>query len=176
MASWSKFESVNTSVAGVMSGPEVATRQLALSMIKENIEQRIAADPKDKRFFFDLVPEPENPYDADAIQVMADVPGLGRVQLGYIRNSDTICDFCEHMMERYPTSKKCPKCQRTDHLRREGLATRVAAVMRENPSCRFYGEVLQVTGGVDGKCFGCNFVVRQVIQQPNKKKETAGAR
>jgi len=172
MAFWNKFESVNTAIAGVMSGPEAETRQLALGLIKDNLAERIAADPKDKRFFFDLVPQWDNPYDSDAIQVMADVPGLGRVQLGYIRNSDTICDFCTHVMERFPTSKKCPKCHRTDHLRRDGLATKVSSAMREDPSCRFYGEVMQVTGGVDGKCFGCNFVVRQVI----KKKETAGGR
>lgn len=175
MAVWSKFEAVSTSIAGVMSGPEASTRQLALSMLKESLAKRIADDPKDKRIFFDLVPEPDNEFDPDAIQVMADVPGLGRTQLGYIRNSDTVCDFCEHAMERFPAKGVCPKCKRADHVRRDGLATRVAQVMREDPECRFYGEVMQLTGGPQGggkedKCFGCNFQVRQVIRQPAKKQ------
>lgn len=173
MAIFSKFQSCNTAIAGVMSGPEVETRQLALGMIKESVAQRIAADPKDKRFFFDLVPEPENPFDSAAIQIMADCPGLGRVQLGYIRNSDTICDFCNCAMERFPTSKKCQQCKRTDHLRRDGLATKVSAAMQADPHARFYGELLQVTGGADGKNYGCNLVIRQVIE--HKKKAVANA-
>jgi hypothetical protein len=67
----------------------------------------------------ELIPEPTNEYDADAIQVVAPVfdsdgKRTGGVQLGYISNSDRMCIVCGKMTDGASFSRsktaKCPHC------------------------------------------------------------------
>ncbi len=164
-----------TNLAGVSMGDEVddgtgkriKIRQLALKYLKEQIEKARAERGRTPAVFLDLVPEPENPFDPDAVQVLTNIDKLGgRTQLGYLRNADTHCSFCLRDHPKFPTNPKtgtpqCPVCKRGDHLERRGLATRVAALMREKPRASFSALLLEVTGGTDVKGhYGCNVEIR----------------
>jgi hypothetical protein len=150
------FKEIRTRVTGVSSGLDAETRQLALEIIRESLI------PKE-RWFLDLVPQWDNEYDSDAIQVMTEVPGMGRVQIGFIKNPETICDFCHHQHTSYPKEGKCSGCGRgKDSLRRNGLASQISQLMREDPTANYYGEILEVTGGEGAKAnFGCNIVIKK---------------
>jgi hypothetical protein len=153
MARSEPLEQIYTKISGTMSGDDAATRQTALATLAEMDEMQ---RPK----WLDLVPQWDNPFDGDAIQIFIDHPTLGRVQLGFVKNSDTICDFCGNEMERFP-QKGCPRCKHSDQLRRNGAATRLSQEMRRDPSAQFYGAITDITGGKDGKNFGCNVVIRR---------------
>jgi hypothetical protein len=159
MARSEPLEQIYTKISGTMSGDDAETRQTALATLAE-IEE------KQRPKWLDLVPQWDNPYDGDAIQIFIDHPTLGRVQLGFVKNSDTVCDFCQHEMERFPQKGKdgvsrCPRCKHSDQMRRDGAATRLSQEMRRDPSARFYGAISDITGGKDGKSFGCNIVIRR---------------
>jgi hypothetical protein len=155
-------QSFNSNVSGVQSGPEAATRQRALSILKEELAQG-------RRVYLDVVPDEENAFDRDALQILVDAPGMGRVQLGFVRNSQTRCDFCGTETDRFPQSKKgqppaCARCGHSDQLVRIGLASKLAAQLREFADLRVYGEVLQITGGSQEKpSMGCNIMLRTLV-------------
>ncbi len=142
-------------LSGVMSGPDADLRQEAL----EEIRDMKAAG---KRVYIDLVPQWDNPYDSDAIAAFANLPESGRTQIAFLKNSTTHCDFCRHTHERFPKNG-CARCGHTDQLRRDGVATRVSAEMRQHPEARFYAEVMEVTGGY-GRSAGCNIVIRSAAR------------
>lgn len=158
MSSVRPLNSFATRVAGAMSGPEAARRQSALAEIRALIAQ-------DTLVALTLVPEPENPYDGDAIRVEALLPIAGAVQLGYIKNSNGFCTYCHKPFERFPT-KGCSGCRRPDGLRRDGAATRISTALRTEPGLAVHAELLEVTGGTPEKeCFGCNIRIRPVYPQ-----------
>jgi hypothetical protein len=165
MSDYTPFKEIRTKVVGVTMGLDADTRQLAIRTIGENLETRV-------RWFLDLVPEPTNEYDRDALQVMSDVPGMGRVQLGYVSNCEITCGFCGKGFPKWPMEKGkkidlCPTCGSTE-LKRDGLASMMCRVMRQDPAANFYGEVLSVTGGTDDKpSCGLNFAIRKAF--PKKK-------
>jgi hypothetical protein len=151
---------VRTTITGVMSGPEAKLRQMALAILGE----QIAEEPTNRKIrYVDLVTEWDNPYDGDAIRVMADIPDLGgRVQLGYVKNAQTLCNFCQRQLERNPTSGICPECGTKGQLERVGIATKLSQAMRADPNSRWYAEILEITGGKDGKNYGCNLRIAKV--------------
>lgn len=140
-------------VAGVVSGPDASKRQAALSEIRGLKE-------KGASVVLNLQREEDNKFDPNAVAVWATLPS-GPVQLGYVRNADTYCSFCNANMEAYPQDGACKSCGRTDSLKREGLATRMVESFEKNPDVRYLGEVTEVTGGEGKKAnFGCNYVIR----------------
>lgn len=152
------FDQMVTRVAGAMSGPEWESRQGGLKELRETLDQGI-------HVVLELIPEPENPYDTDAIRVECVLARAGRVQLGYVKNSNGFCDLCHKPFERFP--KRCPGCRHSDYLRRDGAATRIATALREEPGLQIYGEVLEVTGGTEDKqSFGCNIIVKSMVRPP----------
>jgi hypothetical protein len=167
---YAPWKEIRTKVVGVTMGDDADTRQLAIKTIGEHF------DPN-KRWFLDLVPEPDNPYDENALKVMTDVPGMGRVQLGYVSNCEITCEFCGKEYPKWPTvrdskgktvkSEQCLVCS-SDRLKRDGLATRMSQQMRRDPQGNYYGEVLSITGGTEDKpSSGCNFAIRKAY--PRKK-------
>lgn len=146
-----EFDPIHTKIAGVMSGVDAAMRQEFLIEIRES-------QAYDEPVYLQLVPEPDNPYDANAIRVYYDHPELGRAQLGYLKNSTTMCDLCGYFHERFP-SAGCQRCGDKEHLRRDGVATRIANEMRDDPSAHFYAVLQEITGGGNGRSFGCNIKI-----------------
>ena len=148
---------VPSKVSGVTSGDDALTRQTALKIL--------AALPEDKRpKYLDLVPEEENEYDRDAIMVFAEVPSLGRVQIGYVKNSDCYCGMCGEPYSRFPSNGMCTVCNGKD-IRREGMATALSQEMRRDSTLRFYAMLLEVTGGGEKKSYGCNIMLKQVFDR-----------
>lgn len=159
MGQTNQITEIRTKIAGTNSGADAQLRQSALREIA-------GLEPKRRPRYLDLVPDPENEYDKDAIQVIVDLPSLGRIQLGFVKNSDTVCDFCRSQYGSFPRDSKCIKCGRNDHLRRDGVATKVCQEMRRDPDARFYAELIEVTGGSDGKAnYGCNIAIRRVFDR-----------
>jgi hypothetical protein len=164
------LETVRTSVAGVAMGDEIVdeqgkkvkARQVALEYLRKLVEQ-MKEEGERRPVILALVPEPTNKFDHNAIQVFADIPELGgRTQLGYVRNRDTTCGYCLREFPKYPADGVCPVCKRSDHLDRKGLASRLSEAMKEDPNCRYYAELMEVTGGVGEKAnFGCNIEIRR---------------
>lgn len=153
-----------SSISGVMSGDSWDTRQECLKEIKEVMEM------SKKAVFLDIVPEPTNPYDRDALQLFFNSPTFGRTQIGYVKNAQTLCDFCGMDFERYPTSGKCKRCGHGEEdLKRNGLASKIAKELRADPTCHFYAQVIQVTGGIGQKNLGCNIIIRRVNTPLEKK-------
>jgi hypothetical protein len=180
-----RFEAINTKIVGVTMGPEGSTRQLALEKIRQHWSER-------ERWFVDLVPEPDNPFDSCAVRCLVDVPGMGRTQVGYIRNSG-MCNFCKYEPERFPsgeTEPTCPQCNNRGTLKRNGLATHLTECMEADPHLHLYGEIQQITGGpgpddevfdeanngvplkVPGtgkkKSYGCNIQVKGYIRKEER--------
>lgn len=157
------WSTIRTKVVGVTMGDEAETRQLAIQTIKEHWEDR-------PRWFLDLVPDPDNPFDPSAIRVMCDVPDIGRVQIGFIQNAETRCGFCNRTFPKWPKVKgsnttQCPVCG-SEQLHRDGLATKVSQAMIDQPNESFYGEVLSITGGEEGKeSYGLNFEIKRVYKK-----------
>lgn len=166
MNNYAPFKEIRTKVVGVTMGEDAETRQLAIKTIGEHFDSS-------KRWFLDLVPEWDNPYDGDALRVMTDVPGMGRVQLGFVSNSEAVCGFCGKDFPSWPKVKtvrleQCPQCS-SDKLRRDGLATKVSQLMRQDPAANYYGEVLSVTGGTEDKpTSGLNFAIRKAFPKKDK--------
>lgn len=160
------LDTVRTSVAGCAMGEDIEIeggktmkyRQLALKFLAHYRAQ----DPS-RRILLSVVPDPENKFDPNALQLITDIPEMGgRVQLGFIRNAGTVCGFCLREFPKFPPGGKCPACGRNDHLERKGLATQLAEAMRANPTLKYYAEVLEVTGGTQEKAhYGCNIEVRR---------------
>jgi hypothetical protein len=162
------FEPIPTSIAGVNSGPEAETRQDALRRLARLQQEQ------DRPIWLDLVRDKENPADPDAIQVFANVPELGRVQLGFVRNADCTCELCDKNFARFPEGGVCPKCG-AGRVIRCGLASKICRKMEADPSLAFYGQVLQVTGGQpsQGKNqWGCNILIRARTQTPQLALDT----
>lgn len=157
-----------SNVSGTMSGDESDTRQLALEMIAGLMKCN-------KAVFMDIVPDPENKWDRDALALYANLPDIGRTQVGFVKNAQHICDFCDKEFEREPRDKATgeTKCTRCGHgkpdVRRNGLASKIAKELRADPTVRFYAQVMQVTGGsADKPNRGCNIVIRRVIRPPDQ--------
>lgn len=167
MSNFAPFKEIRTKVVGVTMGDEADVRQLAIKTIGEHF------DP-DKRWFLDLVPEPDNAFDRDALRVMTEVPGMGRVQLGFVSNSEITCGFCGANFPTHPKEKvngklekveNCPTCGSTE-LKRDGLATKMCKLMRQDPTANYFGEVLSVTGGTEDKpTSGLNFAIRKAFKK-----------
>ncbi len=149
------LQEVRTSIAGSNSGPEAEERQEALQYISKYMEKR------ETPFFIDLVPDPENKFDPNAIQLIADVADMGgRIQLGYVRNRPS-CNYChrEFTGSSLKIGEECPNCRR-GKVERVGLASKLAESMRNGNS--FYAQVDQVTGGTGEKTLrGCNLIIRR---------------
>jgi hypothetical protein len=141
-----------TKIAGTTSGPLAQKRQNALKFL----HKAIGLDwyPDDCQVRLHLVPEPDNEHDPYAIKVM-----LGTFHLGYIPNSNTYCTDCEGEVDRFPQNGKCPKCY-SPSLIRKGTATRLSEIMGEIDGI-YYALVTEITGGQDGKSFGCNLEIRR---------------
>ncbi len=160
---YAPFKEVRTKIVGVTMGEDAETRQLAIRTIGEHWDG-------EARYFLDLVPQPDNPFDADAIRVMAEVPGMGRVQLGFVSNSACLCGFCGKDYPSWPKVKgekvtQCPVCS-SDQLRPDGLATKISQLMREQPNENYYGEILSITGGTEDKpTSGCNFAIKRAYKR-----------
>lgn len=151
-----------TSIAGVNIGDDRQLRQEALQILQEHKQQH----PKDA-VFLDLVPEPENPFDKDAIQVLVNIPELGgRVQLGYIRNRPQ-CPWCNREFKSEEVGRRCPNCHQGT-ITRDGLASQLRRTQREDPTRHYYGMVSEVTGGTGAKTiYGCNIIIKQRILTPD---------
>jgi hypothetical protein len=168
----SKFTQVYSKVVGVCSGDEAETRQLALRLVKEHWSER-------ERWYADLVPDPENPYDSDAIQLISDVPTLGRTQLGFVSNSQRTCDFCRTDFDTAPKGDRCPKCGEKETIRRNGLASQLCRAFQEDPHLLFYAEINAITGGPEpnakpdakAKSFGANIMIRGYVKKEQRKEE-----
>lgn len=139
-----------TKISGVTSGPLAERRQKALTFLQECY--RVPG----MRCYVDLVPEPDNPYDPDAIKVM-----LGEFHLGYVKNSDTICSSCCSVFERHP-SGACPACGRMGTLERCGTATQLMKYFRDNVETPGFwmpdAYISEVTGGGE-KSYGANLYI-----------------
>lgn len=166
MSNYSPFKEIRTKVVGVTMGDDADTRQAAIKAIGESFDE-------DERWFLDLVPEPDNPYDKFAVRVMTNVPGMGRVQLGYVGNAEVKCGFCS---KEYPSWPKrngvaldgCPNCS-SDNLQRNGLATQLCKLMAADPTANYFGEILSITGGTEEKpTAGCNFAIRRAHKPKSK--------
>lgn len=152
-------DEIPTAIAGVThDNPDGTNRQKVLLWCKLNgIKQLV------------LEREPDNPYDANAVKVLAVVSNgnvVKRLQLGYIRNRRYVCKGCGLVREPEPGEKLdgCFNCGVND-FERDGLASRIASAM--DTGVEYDVEVLEYTGGVDGKNIGCNISIRT--------KETAEA-
>jgi hypothetical protein len=156
------LDKIRTAVSGVSSGPEADLRQAALAILQEAMKENPT-----QRYFLDMVPEPDNPYDVDAIKLMLDLPALGgRMQLGYVKNAQTRCTFCDQALERNPASGICPHCNHQGQLVREGIASKLAPAMRSSSTDRWYCEITEITGGTGNKkSFGCNIRIAKVYQR-----------
>lgn len=143
----------HSKVAGVSSGPKAESRQKCLAFLSRYLKV-----PRSNPVELRLVPEPENPYDPDAIRVEFEYGEGEFFHLGYIPNSDTICRECNEMFERHPGGNSCPNCGRKGHLERHGTATRINNVSGYR-GVRKVANVTEITGGLDGKSLGCNIAV-----------------
>lgn len=162
------LEGVPTRVVGTTMD---ATRQLAVRTLFE-----LPASKRPKLLY--LVPEPENPHDPFAVRVLVDHPTLGRVQIGYVKNSEVHCLLCKSVyttekrtdgggsqLPKLPADGKCARCGDSEHLERHGLAWQICRWMEEYPDTVFYGDGVTFTGGGEGKAnIGVNFVIRQVCK------------
>lgn len=162
MALETRLDEIRTSVAGTNSGPERAERQQALGQIAQIMAE--TGQP----FFLDLVPDPENKWDPNALQLIANLPEMGgRFLLGYVRNRPG-CDYCnrEFTATTLQIGDTCPNCLR-GQIQREGLATRLSTELRKNePGVSYYAEVMEITGGVGEKTLrGCNIVIRRYAER-----------
>ena len=165
MTSYPPIDETPTKVAGVTMGPDADKRQAALEEVRGLME----ADPS-KTIYLELIPEPDNKFDADAIKVVVYLPSTEEeFQLGYIGNSKSQCGFCHRTFSRTPKDNKCTRCKRTDSIVRDALASTVSRQMEEYSDFEFYGQVLQVTGGpkedMPDRSFGCNFEIRCVRRE-----------
>lgn len=104
----------------------------------------------------DLVAEPDNKYDKDAIKVMAVADGL-RMHIGYVRNNAKQCLNCGAEYEPGTKAEECTDCKTP--LVRFGLASELSYWMHRG--CKFVASVLQVTGG-NGRNIGCNIEIRRL--------------
>lgn len=139
---------IHSKVAGVSSGPYADGRQAMLKYIAEH---------PDRHWHLKLEPEPDNPYDADAIKVMVYSPNGKLCQLGYVTNSLTICTRCSKSYERHPGTCACGE---EDYLCRYGTATKLSKLIREG--VKLEAAISEITGQTDGRSYGCNIVVDQV--------------
>ncbi len=138
-------------ISGTISGPEAGRRQQALRILEES-----GIDP----VILEVVPEPENPYDPDALGLWTEVPSMGRVQLGYVPNARSVCDFCCSTYQRHPG--QCRTCKRKDHLRRTDTASKVAPAIRKDPGSEWYAELVEFTGGEEERpSRGAMIVIRR---------------
>ena len=169
------FREMASAVAGVTMGPDGAKRQQALEILRRRIQE--AGDDRTPRFL-KLVPEPTNQWDRDAIKVLARVPELappgsdGWFQIGYVRNGETFCSFCETVHPAYPKGDPptCSRCKQKgkELFERRGTATRLQGFMQSDPHGRFYAVVTEITGGdqVRGKNhLGCNILICKVLKK-----------
>lgn len=168
------FREMASAVAGTTMAPG---RQDALRKLRERIQE----DPQDrKRRFLQLIPEPQNKWDKDAVGVWAHIPGFGPeenngwFQIGYIRNGETYCTFCETTHPAYPKGDppRCSKCRNTGHdwFERRGTAKKLAQEMAKDPHARFYAVVQEVTGGTGHKeNLGCNILICKTIKKEQRE-------
>lgn len=152
-------ETVRTKVVGVTMGPKAngrAARQVYLEKMKsENVRA------------LELVREPTNEYDPNAIKVMSRIAGM-RIHLGYIKNSNRICSGCGREYEKTPAQpgiplaeqQQCPECKIP--LTYSGLATELSNWIDQGYG--FAASVLEFTGG-EGKSRGCNIEIRRLDEQ-----------
>jgi hypothetical protein len=149
-------DAIKTKIVGVTMGPKVggrAARQVYLEKMKaENVR------------ILELVPEPKNEYDPDAIKLMARIAGM-RVHVGYVKNSGRLCSGCGREYEKIPAQpgiplaekQNCPECNIP--LTYSGLASELSTWIREGYG--FTAVVLDFTGG-GGKSCGCNIEIRRL--------------
>jgi hypothetical protein len=156
-----RLEEMVTRFAGARSGPEATVRQAALDEA-----QRLVAAGKVVPLL--LIPEPENPFDPDAIRCELALPAIGRVQVGYVKNSSGICGYCQKPFVRYP--KVCSGCRHSDYLSRDGAATKISAALRACPEIQLVGYILEVTGGTEEKpTFGGNIRIELIYPEAPRR-------
>lgn len=105
----------------------------------------------------ELVRDPENQYDKDAIGVYAMLPGFGKKQVGHIRNSDRLCVECGLEYSKNAGVTVCEKCSKD--LARNGLATELTYWIDQG--YEYVADVLEYTGG-NGRTRGCNIEIRRI--------------
>lgn len=151
-------EPIFSRIAGVMMGDK-ELRQESLKILS----QHKGAVP------LELVPEPTNPYDSDAIAIFCQVPGKGRVHLGYVPNGKSSCTFCGEQFSRFPQDGMCPRCGNSDLLR-EGLAKKLHNWLRVDPTIVMKAEISEVTGGTqDKKSYGCNIKITPTSSESSEE-------
>lgn len=178
------FREISSAIAGTTMAPG---RQDALRVLR----QRIQEAPQDRRRrFLKLIPEPTNQWDADAIQVWAHVPNFGAAdahgwfQLGFIRNGETYCTFCETVHAAYPKPAfkggppRCNKChsEGAGFFERRGTAKKVAEEMRKDPHATYYAVITEVTGGDEARGknnLGCNILICRALKKDEQGAQTA---
>lgn len=139
-----------------MSGENAASRQNCLKFLK-----RVDAIPRfEGDIRLDLVPEPTNPHDPDAIRVEFEYAEGKFFHLGYIPNSDSLCSQCKEVFERHPGT--CPNCG-SKQVDRCGTATRIKNELYAGwgVSGKAWAYVSEITGGGEGQSLGCNLEIHR---------------
>lgn len=110
----------------------------------------------------ELVPDPANSHDPDAIAVHFEYAQGKFFHLGYIPNADTICLECgkqwDRMSEAEADRDSCMRDQLKHSLARHGTATRI----KSSFGGEVWATVEEVTGNTaDGQSLGCNIRIWQ---------------
>jgi hypothetical protein len=110
---------------------EIRTPVVGTTYIKQGYEFCLSLQKGD---IVELVPDPKNQYDEDAIKVF-----VKDTQIGFIPNQGLTCGHCWHAVS--TQTFMCNNCSESDNIVSKGLATRI---IKQGLLTKNYGAIVDV--------------------------------